>query len=371
MIRFLLEKEFKQLVRNAFLPRLILFMPVMILLVLPWAANQEIKDLHLSVVDQDHSTYSNRLIRKATASGYFLLTDVSSSNEAALHAVESGNADIILFIKSGFESHLIREGKADVMISANAVNSMKAGLGSYYLSSILNNFADELRQEKGSSVARQDIVPQIKVIPQGRFNPYLDYKVFMIPALMVMLLTILGGFLPALNIVNEKETGTIEQINVTPVNKFAFILAKLIPYWVTGFVVLTLCLLIAAVGYGLTPKGNLIILYLFSAIYVLGVSGLGLVVSNHSNTLQQAMFVMWFFTMIFVLMSGLFTPITSMPDWAQAITAINPLRYFVEVMRMIYLKGSHFADLLPAFAALSLFAIIFNLWAVWSYRKSS
>ncbi|WP_080904199.1 ABC transporter permease [Parabacteroides sp. Marseille-P3160] len=370
MLRFLLEKEFKQLLRNAFIPRLILFMPVMILLVLPWAANQEIRDLRLSVVDNDHSTFSGRLIRKAVASGYFRLADVSASDEEALQAVESGKADIILNIEPGFETNLVREGAAKVMVSANAVNSMKGGLGSYYLSSILNDYAVELRKEAGLQAGGK-IAPVITLASQGRFNPHLDYKVFMIPALVVMLLTILGGFLPALNIVGEKETGTIEQINVTPVNKFVFILAKLIPYWVTGFVVLTICILIAAGGYGLVPKGNLAVLYLFAAIYVLSVSGLGLVISNHSNTLQQAMFVMWFFTLIFVLMSGLFTPITSMPDWAQAITAINPLRYFVEVMRMIYLKGSSLSDLLPHLLVLAAFALFCSLWAVLSYRKNS
>jgi ABC-2 type transport system permease protein len=193
----------------------------------------------------------------------------------------------------------------------------------------------------------------------------------MVPALMVMLLTMLAGFLPALNIVSEKEVGTIEQMNVTPVNKFTFILAKLIPYWIIGFIVLTICFILAALVYGLFPAGSLLTIGLFAGIYTLVVSGLGLIISNHSNTMQQAMFVMFFFIMVLILMSGLFTPINSMPPWAKAITLFNPLRYFIEVMRMVFLKGSVLADLIPQMLALVGFAIFFNTWAVISYRKTN
>jgi ABC-2 type transport system permease protein len=193
----------------------------------------------------------------------------------------------------------------------------------------------------------------------------------MVPALMVMLLTMLCGFLPALNIVAEKEAGTIEQMNVTPVRRLDFVLAKLIPYWLIGFVVLGLCMGLAALVYGIYPGGNLLTILLFSGIYLLVVSGMGLVISNYSDTMQQAMFVMFFFIMILLLMSGLFTPVQSMPTWAQAIAAVNPLKYFIEVMRLVYLKGSGFGQLIPQFVALCGFAAAFNLWAVASYKKSN
>ena len=173
---------------------------------------------------------------------------------------------------------------------------------------------------------------------------------------MVMLLTIVCGFMPALNIVSEKEIGTIEQINVSPVGKFQFILAKLIPYWVIGFVVLSISFVLAWLVYGLVPAGNLLTIYAGMALYVLTVSGLGLLVSNTSDTMQQAMFVMFFFMIV--------------PGWAQKITLFNPLRYFIQIMRMIYLKGSGFADLLTQFSALAVFTVTINLWAVLSYRKN-
>jgi ABC-type multidrug transport system, permease component len=370
MLKYLLEKEFKQIRRNPYLPKIIFAMPIAIMLILPWAANQEVKGLKLSVVDYDHSTYSERLIQKTIASGYFELADISPTNDIAMYSIESGNADIILEIQDDFEKDLIREGNASVMISANSVNGMKGGLGSVYLSAIINDYAGELRNESGLSVSTAD-VPQFSVSPQYKFNPHLDYKFFMVPAMMVMLLTLLTGFLPALNIVGEKEAGTIEQINVTPVKRLVFVLAKLIPYWIIGVAVLCICMGLAALVYGIYPVGNLPTIFLFATIYILVVSGIGLVISNYSDTMQQAMFVMFFFLMIFILMSGLFTPIGSMPDWAQKITIFNPLKYFMEVMRLVYLKGSAFHEMTSQFFALCCFAFGFNAWAIVSYRKSS
>jgi len=370
MLRFLIEKEFKQIIRHPFIPKLIIGFPVMMLLVLPWAATFEISDVNLSVVDGDHSSCSGRLVQKIVSSGYFRLTDVSDTYPEALQSIENHASDLILTIAPGFERDLVREGSARLMIAANSVNGTKGGMGTSYLASIIRDFAGELRGEQGQ-MQSAGVIPVIDIVPQYRFNSRLDYKVFMVPALMVMLLTMLCGFLPALNIVGEKEAGTIEQMNVTPVKKFHFILSKLIPYWGIGFLVLTVAFALAATVYSLFPAGSLLTIYCFAGIFVLVVSGFGLVVSNYSATMQQAMFVMMFFVIVFILMSGLFTPIRSMPEWAQIITAINPLRYFIEMMRMVYLKGSTFADLGFQFVALVVFALFFNLWAVISYKKTN
>jgi ABC-2 type transport system permease protein len=392
MLKFLIEKEFKQIGRNSFIPRIIVAMPLAMMLVFPWAANQEIRDVKLSVVDNDRSATSRRLVEKVASSGYFRLTDVSATFPEALRSVESGEADIILEIAPDFERDLVvaangsatngpaanpasRNGSVTprIMIAANAVNGTKGTLGTSYLSSILSDFSAELRAEAGmgtGGVARYAI-GSLSVVPRFKFNPRLDYKVFMVPALMVMLLTMLCGFLPALGIVGEKEAGTIEQMNVTPVRRISFVLAKLIPYWLIGFVVLGLCMVLAALVYGIYPLGSLPVILLFSGIYLLVVSGVGLVISNYSDTMQQAMFVMFFFIMILLLMSGLFTPVRSMPPWAQAVAAVNPLKYFIEVMRLVYLKGSGLGQLLPQLLALCGFAAAFNLWAVASYRKSN
>lgn len=367
MLRYLLEKEFKQLVRNSFLPRLILFMPCMVMLILPWAASMEVNNINLCIVDSDRSPLAARLAQKAASSAYFRLVDVQSSYERAMEGIESGRTDMILEIPDGFESDLFREGGSRVLISANAVNGTKGGLGSSYLSAIVNGFAAEVRSETGGGASG----PAIEIVPRNLFNPTMNYKLFMVPALMVMLLTLICGFLPALNVVGEKEAGTIEQINVTPVGKFQFIIAKLIPYWLIGFLVLTICFALARLIYGIAPAGSLLTVYIGAILFVLAVSGFGLVISNYSGTMQQAMFVMYFFLIVLILMSGLFTPVSSMPGWARTITTINPLKYFIQVMRLVYLKGSTISDLLPQFAALGGFALALNTWAVLSYRKSA
>lgn len=370
MIRFLLEKEFKQLLRNTFLPRLILIFPCMIMILMPWAANLEIRNIYLNIVDNDHSSTSRQLVDKIAASTYFRLTALPGSYQASLEAVEAGTADLILEIPRGFERDWVNGSSPHVLIAANAVNGTKGGLGSAYLANIIGDYAAELRAQQGSNSPHAAVVaPRISITTQHLYNPHLNYKLYMVPALMVMLLTMLCGFLPALNMVSEKEIGTMEQINVTPVPKLTFILAKLLPYWLIGFVVLTLCFGLARLLYGIAPVGHLGVIYCFATLFVLALSGLGLVISNHSATLQQAMFVMWFCLLIMILMSGLFTPISSMPAWAQWITALNPLTYLMQVMRMVYLKGSGFSDLGPQLGALLLFALLFNGWAVWSYKK--
>jgi len=369
ILKYLIEKEFKQTFRNNIIPRLLILLPVLVIFVFPWAANQEITNINAVVVDRDHSSYSSRLIQKIAASKYFNLVAVSESNEDALQNVEREKADMILDIRPDFEKDLISRGVAEVMISANTVNIIKGGLGSTYMAGIVRDFADEIRSEKIQ--LPKAALPVIDVVTQSRFNPFMDYKMFMIPALMVFLMTIICGFLPALNIVNEKEIGTIEQINVTPVSKFMFIFGKLIPYWIIGLAVFSFCLILGALIYGLIPAGNLITIYLSVFVYLLVVSGFGLVVSNYSSTLQQAIFVMFFFLIILILISGLFTPIASMPDWAQTFTLFNPLRYFIEIMRMVYLKGSSIGHITNQLWALLTFAVILISWAVVSYRKNS
>lgn len=362
MLRYLLEKEFKQIRRDRFLPRIIFLVPLLQLIILPFAANFEMRNICLSVIDNDQSATSQRLTEKVLSSGYFRLTDISSSYDEALASIESNASDIILEFPAGFERELGLEGRAEVLIAANAINGTKGGLGSAYLSQIIAQF----NADSGyPATATTGGITSVEL-----FNPHLNYKNFMVPGILVFLLTIIGGFLSALNIVSEKEKGTIEQINVTPVPKAVFLLSKLIPFWVIGFVLLTVGALVSRIIYGLTPVGSFGTIYLFAAVYLVAFTGFGLALSSFSSTQQQAMFSAFFFMIIMALLSGLFTPISSMPGWAQTVTRFNPMRYFVEVIRMVYLKGSGFNDLTGHFTVTCLFAIAFNALAVVSYRKS-
>lgn len=374
MLKYLIEKEFKQIRRNPILPKLIFVFPVIMMLLIPNAADMEVKNLRVCVLDNDHSAFSNRLISKVHNSNNLHVSKYVFSHVSAIKTIEEDNADLILEIPENFEKEIVNTGNSTVMVEANAVNATKGGIGSSYLLSVVNDFSKDLISEGLSSVKISETmksIPKLEIIPKSRFNPQMKYKVFMVPALMVMLITMICGFFPALNIVSEKEKGTIEQINVTPVKRWIFILGKLIPYWIIGLVVLTITVFLAIIFYNIFPVGNIFSFYLFSIIYIFVVSGIGLIISNYSNTLQQAMFVMYFFLLILILMSGLFTPVQSMPLWAKSIAAVNPMKYFVEVVRAIYIKGSPLTSITKEMVILLTFGAVLNIWAVLSYKKNT
>lgn len=374
MLKYLIEKEFKQIRRNPILPKLIFVFPVIMMLLIPNAADMEVKNLRVCVLDNDHSAFSNRLISKVHNSNNLDVSKYVFSHVSAIKTIEEDNADLILEIPENFEKEIVNTGNSTVMVEANAVNATKGGIGSSYLLSVVNDFSKDLISEGLSSVKISETmksIPKLEIIPKSRFNPQMKYKVFMVPALMVMLITMICGFFPALNIVSEKEKGTIEQINVTPVKRWIFMLGKLIPYWIIGLVVLTITVFLAIIFYNIFPVGNIFSFYLFSIIYIFVVSGIGLIISNYSNTLQQAMFVMYFFLLTLILMSGLFTPVQSMPLWAKSIAAVNPMKCFVEVVRAIYIKGSPLTSITKEMVILLTFGAVLNIWAVLSYKKNT
>lgn len=357
VLPYLLEKEFKQFMRNAILPRIALVVPLMVMLVAPLVTTMDVRDVRVAVVDHDRTVASRRMADKVAASPYFTLVARPTAYAGALRLVEDGRADIVLTIPVGYGRDL-GSGRAAprVQITANAVNAAKAQIGASYLSQL--------------TAAQTVPTDGRRLAVQYRYNPTLDYRAYMIPALMTLLLLILCGVLPALNIVSEKEIGTIEQINVTPVGRLAFTMGKLIPFWAIGLVAVGVGIAVGSLVYGVWPAGSLWLILLASLLFTSVVSGFGLVVSNYSTTLRQALFVIYFFVMIFILMGGLFTPVASMPRWAQAVTYALPTRYYGEAMRALYLKGSTLADLLPQFGALALMAAGLGAWAVGSYRKT-
>lgn len=370
VLKFLLQKEFRQIFRDPSIFRVLFIAPLAQLLILPLAANYQIKNINLAVVDNDHSQYSQILINKITSSGYFRLKEYSATFPQALRSVELDKSDIILEIPADFQKKLIKDSEADLFVAANAINGIKAGLGSAYIQQIIQNYNQTVRM-KWIQFPRFNPQPIIEVEYSDWYNPEMNYPYFMVPGILVMLITIIGSNFAALNIVKEKELGTIEQINVSPIKKTYFILGKLIPFWILALIVLTAGLIIAWLVYGIIPLGSYFTIYLFSAIYLLAILGLGLLLSTYAQTQQQSFLVAFFLIMIFNLMSGLFTPVESMPYWAQVITWFNPVTYFIEVMRMVILKGSGIADIQNQIFAVIGFAVFFNGWAILNYRKRS
>lgn len=367
-LKFLLQKEFLQIIRDKGVVGRIFIMPIIQLLVLPWAANYEVKNISLAIVDHDHSTYTQQMQEKIFSSGYFESAGNYTSYAEAYSLVEINKADIILEIPNHFEQGLTTDNTGKLFLAVNAINGIKALVGSSYLGSIVADFNKDIRPQwiSASSVSS---VPQIEVTSSNWFNPLMNYKMFMVPGILVMLVTTLGATMCSMNIVREKEIGTIEQINVTPVKKYHFILGKLIPFWLIGMVVFIVGLGIARMVYGIIPLGSVGLLLTFASVYLLCVLGIGLLVSTYAETQQQAVSLIFFFNMIFNMLSGLYTPIESMPQWAQYITNINPITYFIAVMRMVVLKGSGLSDVQQSFFIICLFAVVLNTWAVLNYRK--
>ncbi|MBP3779706.1 MAG: ABC transporter permease [Prevotella sp.] len=343
-LKYLIQKEFLQIRRNAFLPRLIVMFPIVIMCVMPWVMQMEVKNIVVDVVDIDHTVESQRLVQQIAASNYFIFGGQKSTYAEAMKDIEKGRADVILEI---------RDGK--YLIAANAVNGTKGSMGSAYLSQIVSA---PFSASSATSVLTL-------------YNKQQNYKLFMIPALFAIVMMLMTGFLPTLNIVGEKESGTIEQINVTPVSKWSFILAKLIPYWLIALFVITVCLLLAWLVYGITPAGPLWLVYVLAMLLALFFSSFGLIVSNYSDTMQQAMFVMWFFVVSIMLLSGLFTPTRSMPQWAYLTTYINPMHYFIDAIRTVFIRSGGLHETAHQVLALAGIGTLMGCWAVQSYKKNN
>lgn len=356
MLRYLIQKEFTQIRRNAFLPRLIIVFPIMVMCVLPWVMNMEVKNIVVDVVDLDRSTVSQRLVHDIEQNHYFIFHGQKSTYAEALKDIEHTRADVVVVIPQDYSKDMVNGKQPQVLIAANAVNGTKGAIGSAYLSQIMASYTPH----------STPLAPQTLTL----YNPYKNFKLFMIPALFAIVMMLMTGFLPALNIVSEKESGTIEQMNVTPVSKWSFILAKLIPYWIIALFVITVCLLLAWLVYGITSSGPLWLIYLLSMLLALFFSSLGLIISNYSDTMQQAVFVMWFFVVIMLLLSGLFTPTRSMPSWSYLTTYINPVSYFVEAVRTIFIRGGNFQSVWGQIVALSTIATFMGEWAILSYKKN-
>ena len=351
-LRYLIQKEFTQIRRNAFLPRLIVMFPIMIMCVMPWVMNMEVKNIRVDVVDIDHTVESQRLIQQVAHSNYFIFNAQQPTYNQALSDVEHGKADVILEIRD-----------KQYLIAANAVNGTKGSMGAAYMSQVISGNISSLKGNLSPLTSR--------LSPLYLYNKGQNYKLFMIPALFAIVIMLMTGFLPTLNIVGEKETGTIEQINVTPVSKWAFILAKLIPYWIIAIFVITVCLLLSWAIYDITPAGSVALIYLLAMLLALFFSSFGLIISNYSDTMQQAIFVMWFFVVLLMLLSGLFTPTRSMPALAYLTTYVNPTHYFIEVIRTVFIRGGSLHSIWHQILALTAIALFMSTWAVQSYKKNS
>jgi len=368
-ILYLIQKEFIQIFRDKTMLPVIFIVPIVQLIVLVYAATFEMKHIEMVVVDNDLSTVSRKLISKIDGSPFFYVNNATFNIDEAENQITSDKADIILYIPAGFEKSLFKENYSTLQLQINAINATAAGLTNAYASNVIADFNKNIIAEN---------INYIKVVPQKSlninysfwYNPELNYKIYMLPGILVILITLIGMFLTALNIVREKEMGTIEQINVTPIVKYQFIFGKLFPFWVIAMFELAFGLTIGKILFNIPMEGSLLLLFGFATVYLTVALGLGLFFSTLANSQQQVMFISFFFMLTFILMSGIFTPTESMPEWAHYFNIINPFAYFMRVIRMVLLKGSGFWDISKEIISLLIYGTIILSLAVWRYRKT-
>lgn len=363
---YIIQKEFIQIFRDKSMLPIIFIVPIFQLLILSYTATFEIKNIRFIAVDQDHSSLSRELLDKFSGSAFFTDAGRMSNYAAAEEQLKRGDADQIIVVESGFEKKLMKEHLGQIQLVTDAINGSAASLMSAYALSIINDFNRDI-------IIKQHPVHfkgmPIRLSASFWYNPGLNYIIFMVPGILVLLVTIIAMFLSSMNIVKEKELGTIEQLNVTPISKTEFIAGKLIPFWIIALFDFLFGLLLARFVFGIIIVGSPLLLLFVTAVYLILVLGFGLLISTLTNTMQQAMFISWFFLVIFILMSGLFTPIESMPHWAQQLNTINPLAYFIRINRMIMLKGSGFSDIHKDFYAMAIYAVLMLGLSTLRYRK--
>jgi len=366
VLRVLLRKEFLQIFRDRLLLRQMILMPFIQLLVLSSAATFEVKTARLYLVDRDQSAVSRGLAEKLTASRRFRIVGSALSMTPANEAILARKADMILNIPPEFERDIVRTRTAPVQLIFNAEDGALAGVTNSYAQQIIAQYALDL----GVSATRTiSAPPRIEMRTRGWYNQELDYKHYMVPGILVQLLTLVGTMMTAMNIVREREIGTLDQLNVTPVQPSAFIAAKLLPWLSIALVEFSIGLLVARWVFGVPMVGSLTLLFFAAVIYLVVALGLGLWVSTIAHTQQQAMFISFFLLLVYLLMSGLFTPVRSMPEWAQWMAEVNPVKHFIVIIRSILLKGAGFLDILRPLGILALSGAIVLTLAVRQYSK--
>jgi len=369
-ILYLIRKEFIQIFRNKFIGRAIFGVPIIQMLILVPAVTFEIKNINLCIIDKDMSSESRALISQLEGSTFFKIKYSTFSETEANDLLHSNKCNLILQIPSDFGKDIVTGRPGRLIASVNAINASTAQLSWAYLNGVIRDYNMNILLKNVGTQASVSI-PQIQITNRYWYNEMLNYKYYMLPGILGILVTAIGFLLAGLNLVREKEIGTIEQINVTPVRKYHFIIAKMVPFLLIGLVDLALGLMLGKLAFNIPFEGSIALLFLCSAIFMVAVLGLALFISTFSSSQQQFMFVAFFFMIIFILMSGVFTPLESMPQWAQKIDVINPLAYLMRINRMVMLKGSAIHDIARDIYSLIVIAIVFTTFAVSRYRKTA
>jgi ABC-2 type transport system permease protein len=369
-IFYLIRKEFLQIFRNKFISKAIFGVPIVQMLILVPAVTFELKNVKLAIIDKDMTSESRGLVSKLDGSTFFKVSYLTFSENEANDLLHRNKCSMIIEIPTGFGKDIGTGNQGKLLATIDAVNASSAELSWAYLNGVIRDYNIDLIKQNVTTLPLSQ-ASRIEINNRYWYNELLNYKYYMLPGILVILVTAIGFLLAGLNMVREKEIGTIEQINVTPVRKYHFIIAKMMPFLLIGLVDLALGLIIGKIAFNIPFEGSILLMFLGSTIFLVAVLGLALFISTFSGTQQQYMFVAFFCMIIFILMSGIFTPYESMPMWAQDFNLINPVAYLMRINRMVMLKGSTIYDISRELYSLLIIAVVFTSLAVSRYRKTA
>ena len=363
-----MKKEIRHLRRDPFMLRILLISPILQLLILGYAVTFETKHVAIEICDMDKSSYSRHFIQKIMTNDRFDFVGYTDDVNQLDRDIKRWKSKVGLYFPPDFSQKLIRNGQASVLAYLDAIDGNQAMTAFGYLQKIALEQSIQLIPK---SVLRQHI-KEDKIISLNThflFNPDLKNDAYMVPGIVVMLLTIITSLMGALTLVKEKEFGTLEHIMVTPIKKFNLIVGKLLPYLIYAFMEMAIIIKLAQIVFSISFAGSYWTLYFIAALFLFTTIGIGLIVSTLSQTQQQALFLSWFFIVFSSVLSGFFIPIPNMPHWLQIVTYLNPMRYMMTSMRELFLKGTPLRYLLDQVIPLALLGTSLFVMSVIKFQK--
>ncbi len=367
-IFYLVQKEFRQVFRDKSMIGILFVVPFIQLVLLGNAITTEVKHVRVLLGDRDGTPMSRAFLQSFRGSEYIDVVGQESDEDAIARALDRGDASVAVVLPRHFQRDVLRGERPAVQVLAGGIDGNSAGVALGYVSGIAAQYQARLLSDDPALGRQLRDLRRVQAEPRFWFNPDLQSKVYVVPGIVALLLLIITVFLTSMGIVREKEIGTLEQLMVTPIRATQLILGKIIPFSILGMLEIAIAMGLVYVLFGIGVEGSLLLLFAESGLFILTTLGVGIFISTISETQQQALFVGWFFMIFAILLSGFFIPIANMPETVQYLTYLNPMRYFMVILREIYLKGSSLPHLLNETLAMLIFGVTVFSAAVWRYR---
>jgi ABC-2 type transport system permease protein len=366
----MLIKEFLQLLRDPRMRAMVFGAPLLMLLIFAFALTTDVTNIRMAVLDLDNTESSREFLHRVTASGYFQIVEYAESQRDISRLLDHGIARVVLHIPPGYEEDLSSGRTAMVQLIADGTDSNTAAIVFSYMNQIMGRYAQEKSGERIGATAGTAVPGLVQVETRAWYNPNMESKYFYVPGLVGLMLILFSMILTSIAIVREKEIGTIEQVMVTPITRLEFVLGKTIPYIMIGYVTMTVMLAAAMLIFGVRVQGSWLLLYALTGVYLVGNVGLSLFISASAMTQQQALLTAFFIMVPAILLSGFLIPVHNMPEAVQYLTWLNPMRWYMEILRGVVIKGVGFSSIWQAATGQTVLAVLFTAMASVRFRKT-